>query len=127
MDEPKTKQPAVLGGPCECGDGYAACNMVLAYECTQCGRREAADDSRKASLEDKSAFECSALFGAEAEHERAENLGKTVRWLIGQIDRIYLALCPGQNGVWQERVRQAVEAAEKAPNEKLTRCGEETE
>jgi hypothetical protein len=101
--------------------------MVLAYECTQCGRREAADDSRKASLEDKSAFECSALFGAEAEHERAENLGKTVRWLIGQIDRIYLALCPGQNGVWQERVRQAVEAAEKAPNEKLTRCGEETE
>ena len=44
-----------LGRPCEGGDGYAACNMVLAYECTQCGRREAADDSRKASLEDKSA------------------------------------------------------------------------
>jgi len=47
-NERKPKQPAVLGGPCECGDGYAACNMVLAYECTQCGRREAADESAKA-------------------------------------------------------------------------------
>jgi len=68
---------------------------------------------------DKAVFASTDLFGAEAEHERAENLGKTVRWLIGQIDRIHLALCPGQNGVWQERVRQAVEAAQKAPNSVL--------
>lgn len=33
------------GRPCEGGDGYAACNLVLTYECTQCGRREAADDA----------------------------------------------------------------------------------
>ena len=47
-NEEKPKQPAVLGGPCDGGDGYAACNLVLTYECTQCGRREAADDSAKA-------------------------------------------------------------------------------
>ena len=60
--------------------------------CFECGVfwgwRSAADDSEKAPVADKTAFDSSALFGAEAEHERAEN-----------------------------RVRQAVEAAEKAPNE----------
>ena len=31
----------MIGAPCECGDGYASCNMVpAAYECTQCGRLE---------------------------------------------------------------------------------------
>lgn len=31
------------GAPCVCGDGYAACDMALCYECIQCGRHEAAE------------------------------------------------------------------------------------
>jgi len=110
------KQPVDRGGPCDGGDGYAACNMVLGYECTQCGRREAADDSDKAWLARKPAFDSSAWFGAESEHRRAESLAKTVGWLLENMDRIHAALCPGQHGIWQDRVRQAVAAAEKAPN-----------
>ena len=86
-------------------------NIANTGRCFNCSSELVPEPERPAAE-----FASTDLFGAEAEHERAENLGKTVRWLIGQIDRIHLALCPGQNGVWQERVRQAVEAAEKAPN-----------
>ena len=33
-------RPPGSGAPCACGDGYAACDMVLGYECIQCGRKE---------------------------------------------------------------------------------------
>jgi hypothetical protein len=69
------------------------------------------------TTEDRSSLH--ALFGAESEHRRAESLAKTVGWLIENMDRIHAALCPGQHGIWQERVRQAVAAAEKAPNKEL--------
>ena len=62
------------------------------------------------------AVRSTGMFGAEDEHRRAESLAKTVGWLIENMDRIHAALCPGQHGIWQDRVRQAVEAAEKAPN-----------
>ena len=117
--ERDAKQPVVCP---RCGGtktGTKDTGFSMCFECgVFWGWRAAADDPAKAPLADKTAFDSSALFGADAEHERAESLSKTVRWLIGQIDAIHLALCPGQNGVWQERVRQAVEAAEKAPNGK---------
>jgi hypothetical protein len=37
------------------------------------------------------------------------------RYLLGAIDRIHSALCPGRSGTWQMRVEQAVAAAEKLP------------
>lgn len=35
------------------------------------------------------------------------------RWLLGHMDTIHKALCPGRSGTWQDRTLQAVEAAEK--------------
>lgn len=53
------------------------------------------------------------LVSIEDEKERIERLSVCNRWLIEQIDAIHLALCPGQNGTWQQRTLQAVEAAKK--------------
>lgn len=53
------------------------------------------------------------LISKEDESDRAERLSVCNRWLIEQIDAIHLALCPGQNGTWQQRTIQAVEAAKK--------------
>ena len=53
------------------------------------------------------------LFGADAERRRADQLAVNCRWLIAQMDRVHAALCPGRSGTWQDRVRQAVESAEK--------------
>lgn len=81
MIEEQAKQPRAAGGPCDGGDGYAACNFVLAYECTQCGRREAANDSAKASLENRTAFDCSAWLALAA------------RWLVSADEEDRLANC----------------------------------
>jgi len=35
------------------------------------------------------------------------------RWLIAVIDEIHAALCPDETGTWQERARQAIDAAKK--------------
>ena len=43
---------------------------------------------------------------------RAHQLGVNCRWLIAQIDKIHAVLCPGETGTWQQRVEQAVKAAE---------------
>lgn len=53
------------------------------------------------------------LVSKEDENDRAERLSVCNRWLIEQIDAIHLALCPGDNGTWQHRTIQAVEAAKK--------------
>lgn len=45
------------------------------------------------------------------EKRRADQLGVNCDWLIEQIDRIHVALCPGQRGTWQQRADQAVKAA----------------
>jgi len=45
--------------------------------------------------------------------EQHQQMTVNVLWLVGQIDRIHAALCPGQMGTWQERATQAVEAAER--------------
>jgi DNA-directed RNA polymerase subunit RPC12/RpoP len=45
------------------------------------------------------------------EKRRADQLGANCDWLIEQIDRIHVALCPGQRGTWQQRADQAVKAA----------------
>jgi hypothetical protein len=61
-------------------------------------------------------------FGELIEKQRAEQLGINCRWLIEKIDRIHRALCRGQYGTWQQRVEQAVEAAERlSPNDQVER------
>lgn len=42
---------------------------------------------------------------------RVEQLSRNCKWLIGQIDQIHAALCPGELGTWQDRAKQAVAAA----------------
>ena len=56
------------------------------------------------------------------EHERAERLGTNCRWHIDQIDKIHRRLCPNQNGTWQDRVSQAVIAAERAHDSPTIQC-----
>ena len=52
--------------------------------------------------------------------------GINSRWLIAQIEKIHAVLCPGETGTWQQRVEQAVKAAERlAPKGGVTcpECG----
>ncbi len=44
---------------------------------------------------------------------RVNQLEVNYRWLIARMDEIHAALCPDKNGTWQERARQAAEAAVK--------------
>ena len=41
----------------------------------------------------------------------AEQFRTNFNWLLEQMDKIHDALCPEQNGAWQQRAEQAVEAA----------------
>lgn len=43
--------------------------------------------------------------------QQVEQLGNNCKWLIAQMDLVHACLCPGQNGTWQERVKQVVKAA----------------
>jgi len=54
----------------------------------------------------------SALLDA-TERQRLKQLEINCRWLVAITDRIHDALCPGQYGTWQERAKQAAEAAER--------------
>lgn len=47
------------------------------------------------------------------ERQRLKQMEINCRWLMDITDRIHDALCPGQYGTWQERAKQAVEAAER--------------
>ena len=58
----------------------------------------------------------------DTERQR-DQLATNCRWLIAQMDRIHAALCPSMMGTWQDRVNQAVEAAEKAHNDRGERRG----
>ena len=40
-----------------------------------------------------------------------EQMRTNFYWLLEQMDKIHDALCPEQNGAWQQRAEQAVEAA----------------
>ena len=56
---------------------------------------------------------------ALAERETCANQTETnTRWLIGMIDRIHTALCPGKSGTWQRRAEQAVKTAEQESGKK---------
>ena len=57
---------------------------------------------------------------ADCRHDRGGTVGQRLkqmeincRWLMDITDRIHDALCPGQYGTWQDRAKQAVEAAER--------------
>jgi hypothetical protein len=58
----------------------------------------------------------------ESEHDRAEQLARNVRWLIGRLDAIHDCLCPLQWGTWQERADQSVEAAKKVAALRLSQA-----
>ena len=45
--------------------------------------------------------------------QRIKQLSLNADWLRERIDEIHAALCPGQNGTWQQRAEQAVTAAKK--------------
>lgn len=54
--------------------------------------------------------------GKEIKHQTddkqiAEQFRTNFNWLLEQMDKIHDALCPEQNGAWQQRAEQAVEAA----------------
>ena len=53
----------------------------------------------------------------EDERQRADQMSLNFHWLLGNLDRIHRALCPGKHATWQTRVEQAVEAAEKIRSE----------
>ncbi len=53
----------------------------------------------------------------ELEGKRYEQLIFNCRWLIEQIDKIHTAICPNENGTWQERANQAVAASTKLMEE----------
>lgn len=50
--------------------------------------------------------------GIEDCNNRAENLWKTIKWMMEQFDRVHHALVKDGYGTWQDRVMQSVEAAE---------------
>jgi len=62
-------------------------------------------------------IDSSGLFDA-TEKQRLKQLEINCRWLVDITDRIHDALCPGQYGTWQERAKQAVEAAERLASNK---------
>ena len=46
-----------------------------------------------------------------SERRRLKQMETNTHWLINQIDAIHFALCPDQNGTWQQRAEQSVKAA----------------
>jgi len=56
------------------------------------------------------------------ERQRLKQMEINCRWLMDVTDRIHDALCPNQCGTWQDRAKQAVEAAERlASNKEIER------
>lgn len=56
----------------------------------------------------------------KADKQRLKQMEINCQWLIDITDRIHDALCPDQCGTWQERAKQAVEAAERLASNKDT-------
>lgn len=54
-----------------------------------------------------------AAHARSQEKARADQLWLNFKWVIERVERIHHALCPAQRGTWQQRLEQAVEAAEK--------------
>ncbi len=66
------------------------------------------------------AVRSTAWVDADENRHRMEQLELNARWLREQIDAIHEALCPDQNGTWQQRAQQAVTAAQKASNDLMS-------
>jgi hypothetical protein len=50
---------------------------------------------------------------AREDSRRADQLAINCRWLIGKMDEAHRHLCKGQNGTWQVRMQQVVDAAKR--------------